>query len=389
VFHEVLAGLEADVAKKKYVDLIKSGVDNWNEWRVNHPSEDIDLSEVDLHGLGLSRIYLWKVNLENANLSHANLYQADLTGTNLGRANLGAALVCEADLKGASLQQADLTGIRLSRSSLQQADLRWANLTEADLDSTDLAFANLAGAELSRADMKNAILAYTILGDTNLGQTKNLGLIIHRAQSIIDQLTLRKSGPLPESFLRGCGLTEKFIHSIPSLFANRGQEKYYSCYISYSHHDKRFVHHLHKVLQARGIRCWLDEKQLLPGDSIFEKLSQGVGLWDKVLICCSESSCGSVWVDRELTLALAKEEQLFKKHKRHVPILIPVNLDNYIFSNEWKSGKRDEIRSRLAANFTGLKPGTPKFKAAFEKLILALRSDGHAREKAPKPKLKA
>jgi hypothetical protein len=29
--------------------------------------------------------------------------------------------------------------------------------------------------------------------------------------------------------------------------------------------DKLFARRLHDTLQGRGIRCWLDEKQMLPG----------------------------------------------------------------------------------------------------------------------------
>jgi len=34
-------------------------------------------------------------------------------------------------------------------------------------------------------------------------------------------------------------------------------------------------------VQGRGIRCWLDEKQKLPGDDIYEQVERGIWL------CCS------------------------------------------------------------------------------------------------------
>ena len=42
---------------------------------------------------------------------------------------------------------------------------------------------------------------------------------------------------------------------------------------------------LHDALQERGVRCWLDEKQMLPGDDIYEQVDRGIRLWDKVLLC--------------------------------------------------------------------------------------------------------
>ena len=65
---------------------------------------------------------------------------------------------------------------------------------------------------------------------------------------------------------------------------------FYSCFISYSHADKVFARRLHDQLQGKGIRCWRDEHQVLPGDDIYEQIDRGIRLWDKVLLCCSESS---------------------------------------------------------------------------------------------------
>ncbi len=44
--------------------------------------------------------------------------------------------------------------------------------------------------------------------------------------------------------------------------------EFYSCFVSYSHADKSFARRLYDTLQGRGIRCWLDEHELLPGDDI-------------------------------------------------------------------------------------------------------------------------
>ena len=64
----------------------------------------------------------------------------------------------------------------------------------------------------------------------------------------------------------------------------------YWAFISYNHADKDFARKLHDRLQDTGIRCWLDERQMLPGDDIYEQVDHGIRLWDKVLLCCSEAS---------------------------------------------------------------------------------------------------
>jgi TIR domain len=60
--------------------------------------------------------------------------------------------------------------------------------------------------------------------------------------------------------------------------------EFYSCFISYSHADQSFARRLHDQLQGRGIRCWLDEHQLLPGDDIYEQIDRGIRFWHKVLL---------------------------------------------------------------------------------------------------------
>ena len=60
--------------------------------------------------------------------------------------------------------------------------------------------------------------------------------------------------------------------------------EFHSCFISYNHTDQSFARRLHDQLQGRGIRCWLDEHQLLPGDDIYEQIDRGIRFWDKELV---------------------------------------------------------------------------------------------------------
>ncbi len=177
----------------------------------------------------------------------------------------------------------------------------------------------------------------------------------------------------------------QFRESLPKEQAQ--SIEFYSCFISYSHADKSFARRLHDALQVRGIRCWMDEHQLRPGDKIYTEVDQGIRLWDKVLLCCSEASLKSRWVDNEVKIAFDKEQRAWKERGQEVLALIPLNLDGYLFSGGWESGMAAEVKSRLAADFTGWETDNSKFESEFEKLVRALRADAGGREQPPQPRL--
>jgi hypothetical protein len=126
---------------------------------------------------------------------------------------------------------------------------------------------------------------------------------------------------------------------------------------------------------------------VLPGEAIYDAVDRGIRLWDKVLLCCSEAALTSWWVDNEIQITLAKEQQLAKERGHKVHALIPLNLDGYLFTGKWQSGMQTQVRNRLAADFTGWEGNNAKFEEQMGSVIKALRADAGAREQPPKPRL--
>jgi hypothetical protein len=107
-----------------------------------------------------------------------------------------------------------------------------------------------------------------------------------------------------------------------------------------------------------------------------------------VLLCCSEHSLTSWWVDNEIDSAFEKERRLMKDHGRKILALIPLDLDGYLFSDDYTSGKKQQIKSRLAANFTGWERNNAIFEREIERVIQALRTGDNGREPPPETSLK-
>ena len=162
-------------------------------------------------------------------------------------------------------------------------------------------------------------------------------------------------------------------------WASSGGFQFYSCFVSYSHEDESFARRLHDQLQGQGIRCWLDEHDLKPGDRILDVVNSAIRLHEKILLCCSKASLNSWWVREEIRKAQERERREARD------IIIPVMIDRYLLDG-WEDGLAADLRSRLAADFTGWEHDDAKFEEQFERVVKALRADQGVRENVLEPR---
>lgn len=119
-------------------------------------------------------------------------------------------------------------------------------------------------------------------------------------------------------------------------------------FLSHSSKDKPFIRQLAADLTNENVLVWLDEQQINVGDSINEKISQGLAESDYFIVAMSDNSVNSEWVKRELNSALITEIES-KKVK-----ILPIKLSDCEFPPLIKDKKYADFTKSYKAGLTEL-----------------------------------
>jgi hypothetical protein len=92
-----------------------------------------------------------------------------------------------------------------------------------------------------------------------------------------------------------------------------------SIFLSHNRRDKAFTRKLAIDLRLHGIRVWLDEAEMLPGDSLIRKLERAIQEMDYLCVVLSPNSVNSEWVQREIEIAL--NEEIEGRQVKVIPLL--------------------------------------------------------------------
>lgn len=77
-------------------------------------------------------------------------------------------------------------------------------------------------------------------------------------------------------------------------------------FLSYSSADSAFVERLARDLKRLGVRIWWDREAIKVGDSITQRIQEGIAEAGWLAVVLSPASVSSAWVQQELSAALIK-----------------------------------------------------------------------------------
>lgn len=90
-------------------------------------------------------------------------------------------------------------------------------------------------------------------------------------------------------------------------------------YLAHASEDKARVRPIAEFLMAKGIEVWFDEWEIDPGDSLRQKMEEGLGAMTHFVVVLTEKSITKPWVAKEIDVALV--QQVGGK-SRFVPLVV-------------------------------------------------------------------
>jgi len=91
-------------------------------------------------------------------------------------------------------------------------------------------------------------------------------------------------------------------------------------FIAYSFKDAGYARRLAGDLKVKGLRVWIAEEEIRPGDSIQKRIEDALQTSGYLLALLSRASLESKWVQNEFQMALLRESR--GKWPRVIPVLI-------------------------------------------------------------------
>lgn len=134
-------------------------------------------------------------------------------------------------------------------------------------------------------------------------------------------------------------------------------------FISHASEDKtRFVLEFAKRLREKGIDAWLDKWEMLPGDSLIDKIfEEGIKEADAFIIVLSKFSVEKPWVKQELNAGYVKK---INNGTKLIPVVIddcsvPESLQSTLWEQISDLSSYDDSFDRIVASIYGASDKPP------------------------------
>ncbi|MEI6236528.1 MAG: toll/interleukin-1 receptor domain-containing protein [Planctomycetota bacterium] len=348
------------MADPEHLTYAQQGSDAWNTWRRANPGIKPDLTGATLcdHQWGNARMAyvdlslstLTKTNLRGGDFWRTDLNHSDLSHSDLSRSYFGRAQLHSANLSGADLSTARFVGSDLSGANLTHTKIFHSHFYDTDLSGTDFSHAWVKETTFANVDLSKAkgLDSVKFIGPSSLGVDS-----IYRSHGLISTM-----------FLRGCGVPEEFINTIPTL--SFSSELAFSCFLCHSGMDRVFCEKLFGDLQANGVRCWLLPDDFAKGRGAQFKAHNPDLIYDKLLVICSKYALASDPVIREIERALESQDRGERTR------LLSITRDDFL-AEKWTHPNKERVVETLCSDFRHWeKPES--YERALGKLLAALKS---------------
>lgn len=152
-----------------------------------------------------------------------------------------------------------------------------------------------------------------------------------------------------------------------------------SLFVSHNQTDREFARRLAADLKLAGVKVWIDEAEMKPGDSLFDKLEDGIRETDYLGVVLSPEAVASKWVRVELNAALQLE--VLHGKVKVLPLLfrpcdVPVFLLDKIHIDFIDTSR---YQSALAELFSFLNGSPPPVWLTAKEAARIIKTDRHPR----------
>jgi hypothetical protein len=182
----------------------------------------------------------------------------------------------------------------------------------------------------------------------------------------LDGVSVADLSVLNEWIARYAGLASGAPHA--------DRQRFESCFVSYSTHDKDFARELVSRLREKDVRVWFAPDAVRLGDRIYERIVGAIDAFDKVIVVLSEASIRSRWVHSEIERVRRRERRDGSHVLFPVAVVPPAHIVSKGFASEADREFAMLFRRRLISDFTNWRQ-PDEFGSQVEVLLQSLRHD--------------